>query len=211
MLLRILANQRETSLTGRDPQRYAHVHRIVMEDDMFEHRVEARFEESIATVFGALVGVLAAGRWETLSANLEVAPVMPRSGARYSARHAGRLHSGEVLECIRPVSIVLHESAQRSAACAQTRMRWRIEPFESDTCLIGDLKVSLNRFAHFNRRYWHRHFVLQCEQVCALVGARLISGKVVDSSQRVAMGQSTGNESIVSANIKTVNGRPILR
>jgi len=181
-----------------------------MEDDMLEHRIETKFKEPIAIVFNALISVLAERCWDTVL-SVEVAPVMPKSGLKYAGRHGQLVRSGEVLECIRPVSIVLLESAHRSAATATVRKRWRIEPLESESLLHGEVKVALNRFANFNRRFWLRYICSDCQSVCAAVQSKLRSQNRKNSGHIGTAGQSTGRTSIVSANISSVNGKPILR
>ena len=135
---------------------------------MLEQYHELRLAEPIAVVFAALVRVLARDRWANVAMLEDVTP-LPRSGFRYSARRRGRWRHGEVVECLRPVSIVLLETLQRPPSSVRVRQRWRVQPLPSDTRLTCDLRASLNRIANLQRRRWMTRFDAEVRRVIAAV------------------------------------------
>ena len=178
-----------------------------MEDTMLEQYHEARFAPSIALVFAALLRSLAQGRWANMAVYGETA-VLPRTGFQYSSRYNGRLRRGEVIECLRPVSIVILETLQRSPSFVRVRQRWRVQPLARDTRLSCDLKAELNRIAHLHRRNWETRFEREITKLLAAVRDEFAQAHGVASG---SVGQRIGNASIVKTNSRIVNGKPILR
>ena len=170
---------------------------------------ETRLSEPIAAVFAALLGALARGRWAVAAAPEEL-KALPRTGFEYSARSNGRLRRGQVVECLRPVSIVLFETLQRSPSFVRVQQRWRVQPLSSDTRLSCDLRATLNHVANLHKRNWEARFEREVLRLIDGVRVELAT----DGPHREAsgsIGHSTGSTSIVSAKSKTVNGKPTLR
>lgn len=134
---------------------------------MLERYYEVRLSEPIAVVFTALLRALGRGRWVTV-AEYEQFTALPRTGFRYSSRTKGRLRRGEVIECLRPVSIVILETLQRPPSFVRVRHRWRVQPLPSDTRLSCDLEASLNRIANLHRRNWEARLD---RDMCRLLGS----------------------------------------
>lgn len=176
---------------------------------MLELYHEARLAEPISAVFAALLRALARGRWANAVEPDELTAV-PRTGFQYSARSRGRLRRGEVVECLRPVSIVLLESLQRSPSFVHVRQRWRVQPLPGDTRLSCELKASLNRMANLQRRHWEARFARDVAQLLDAVRRDLEASRPQGGANGV-IGQRIGSASIVNANKSTVNGKPILR
>ena len=175
---------------------------------MLERYHEERLAEPIAVVFAALVRALARERWASVAALEDISP-LPRSGFRYSVRQHGRWRHGQVIECLRPVSIVLLETLQRSPSCVRVRQRWRVQPLPSETRLSCDLKAHLNRIANLKRRRWIRRFDVE---LCRIVAAvRIDLDREAQRASAGTIGQSNGSTAIVSTNARTVNGWPTVR
>lgn len=173
---------------------------------MLELRVEARYQQSMAAVFAALLGELGQDRW--LTSAMYDAAVVPRTGLRFGYRQAQRLYSGQVLECLRPVSIVFAESYRGPAGSISARQRWRVMPLDSATRLSGELRIETNRFARLQLRFWSAHFKSRARRTCARVAASLdASGPPHNDS----IGHSNGSVSIVSTKTTSVKGRPTFR
>lgn len=175
---------------------------------MRDFRIEVQYQQSMAAVFTALVTELGAQRWlpEEVPAR---AAVLPRAGLRFGYRQGQRLYSGQVLECLRPVSVVIVEQYQGPAGSIIARQRWRIEALDQATRLRGMLRLETNRFARLQQRFWHAHFSSRIRRTCTRVQRMLaISARAAYSG---VTGQNSGSNSIVSANTSTVSGRPIFR
>jgi len=200
---------------------------------MLEYRIAVRFERTMAEVFAALVCELAEGRWSD-SEESAGSVAVPRAGLRFGYRQARRLYSGEVLECLRPVSIVIVERYCGPAVSILARQRWHVDPLDSATRLRGDVRVETNRFARLQMRFWKSHFTARAQRTCSRVRIRLCAngrsagdlrgGAPGDApgdargdapsdtpAQRSTIGQKTGSVSIVSAKTTSVSGKPIFR
>jgi uncharacterized protein YndB with AHSA1/START domain len=184
-------------------------------------RIEARFKQPIAAVFAALTRELGEERWLRPNESYHSGG-MPQPGLRFGYRQARRMYSGQVLECLRPVSIVLIERYHGPAGLIVFTQRWRLTPSDALTHLRAQLRIEPNRFARFQLRFWSLHFRSRAMRTCRRVDQRLqadanhLSPKQAcshqgDSNQSDSMGHNTGNISIVSANTTSVSGKPILR
>ena len=170
---------------------------------------ETKLAEPIAAVFATLLRALARGRWNSTADDAEFI-ALPRTGFQYSSRRNGRLRSGAVVECLRPVSIVILETLQRSPSFVRVRQCWRVQPLPSDTRLSCDLRASLNRAANLHRRNWEARFEREITRLLDTVRAELEASHAHGVSSGT-IGQKSGSVSIVSANKSSVNGKPILR
>jgi hypothetical protein len=178
---------------------------------MLDQYHETRLEQSMAAVFTALLSTLAVGRWDSELDN-ERTSYVPRRGCRYSFIRKGRLCRGQVLECLRPVSLVLRESLHRSPSRVDLRCKWRVEPVDDATLLKYEVKAVLNRAAGLHRRNWEQKLARDWARLVAFMHERLdatpnAQGTVVEGE----MGQTTGSKSIVTEKMSTVSGKPILR
>lgn len=191
---------------------------------MLEHRIEARYEQSMAAVFAALVRELGSERWLQNDDSLD-GTNLPRAGLRFGYRQARRFYFGQVLECLRPVSIVIVERYQGPAGSIVARQRWRLDPVDRVTRLSGRLRIETNHFARLQLRFWSAHFRSRAQRTCNRVGACLNLASPDKSAahgdpacrsrahtgQSGSTGQSSGSISIVRANTTRVKGKPILR
>jgi hypothetical protein len=217
---------------------------FVMEDGMPDHRsghrpdyhVESSYAQPMAAVFTALVNELGQERWlrnadrsaatEPPRAGLPRAGLprvgLPRAGLKFGYRQAQRFYSGQVLECIRPVSIVIVERYTGPAGSIVARQRWRVNPLDMATQLSGRLQLETNRFARLQWRFWSAHFRSRVKRTCSRVGKMLSCATVDDRAATSgtaargelysgSIGQRNGSISMVNANTISVNGKPILR
>lgn len=190
---------------------------------MFYCRIESYLAEPIAIVFHHLIAALANDRWPRLDDQLlatttqnvtrRAVASIPRTGTRYCMRLRRGLRHGEVLTCLRPVSLVLNEITERGPATMQARYQWALEPIAEISRLRCDMRYRLNQFAGLNRRYWHT----QCLQVARTADARLKTSlqhraeTETESVQSGSIGKNIGSVNMVNANIRRVNGKPIRR
>lgn len=176
---------------------------------MLELYHEARFAEPMAAVFAALSRALADGRWNDVHAYAG-SLALPRTGLRYSARRGGHICHGEVLECLRPVSLVLQETLQRSQWGIGVRQRWRVEPLATETRLCSEIRATLSRIASLQRRHWQARLEAERQRVHAQIRAELARAAEI-RAQSGTIGQSIGSVSIVSTKRISVSGKPILK
>ena len=177
---------------------------------MLEHRREIRFAAPIASVFSALVRALAAGRWDA-AIDARDGVYVPRRGCRYSVQRKGRLCRGQVLECLRPVSLIVQETLYRGPSRVAIRYKWRVEPIDGGALLECEIRALLNRAANLHRRNWEQKIARDCSRQFAAVGQRLEAAQGRQGSENEVMGQNTGSNSIVSTKISAVNGKPSFR
>jgi hypothetical protein len=169
------------------------------------HKLAARYEHSMSAVFTALALELGRERWLQ---NRDSDVRLPRAGLEFGYRRRQRCCTGKVLECLRPVSLILLERYQGPAGCIVARQRWRIDPLESATRLRCELQIETNRFARLQQRFWHQHFRILAQRTCHEIALRL---RRDERDQSDSIGQSQGRSSIVNAKTTSVSGRPILR
>jgi len=137
---------------------------------MQEQRIEARVDRPMSTVFDAVVLELGSGRWcDPGDDRLH----LPKAGLRFGYRIDRRLYCGVVLECLRPVSIVIVESYHGPAASIVARQRWRVDCLDSGTRLSAAVHFQPNRFARLQLRFWKSWFLARAGQTCARVQARM--------------------------------------
>ena len=73
------------------------------------------------------------------------------------------LRRGKVLECLRPVKLTLEETLLDRPCRVQLRLKWRVEPLETSSCVLLEASYTLNGAASLRRRHWdeciHGHCV----------------------------------------------------
>jgi hypothetical protein len=205
-----LTNRREIQVKPDAHRAYPDGPGILKEDAMLEHRREIRFSAPIAPVFSALLGALAAGRWDG-AIDARDALYVPRRGCRYSVQRKGRLCRGQVLECLRPVSLIVQETLYRGPSRVAIRSKWRLEPIDGGALLKCEIRALLNRAANLHRRNWEQKLARDCARQLAAVRQRLETANQRQRAAAGVTGQNTGNKSIVSTKISAVNGKPIFR
>lgn len=134
-------------------------------------RHEAELGWPMLSVFGALIEVVAKGRWG--GAAIVSGTMLPRAGCQYAAQRGKVLRRGKVLECLRPVSITLKETLLDPPCCVQLRLHWRIEPFDTGSLLLLEARYSLNGAATLRRRHWYERIHGHCSRMLAAVQRRL--------------------------------------
>ena len=177
---------------------------------MLEQHRELRVAEPIAIAFAALAASVSIGRWHS-ALDEGRGSSMPREGCRYCFRMGRALRRGQVLECLRPVSLVLHETHTQSASRLRLRLKWRIEPIPDGTLIFGDIQAVLNGAALLQRRKWERLLDDESSRVLASVERRLGHLAHAQSATRGPIGQSSGSKAIVKTKMTTVSGKPIFR
>jgi hypothetical protein len=174
---------------------------------------EARSDRPIAESFTALVAVVARGRWAG-HALLGPPERPPCAGMRYGAQRGSVLRTGRVVECIRPVSITLHETLDDSPCRVELKLRWRLEPFEAGSRLRLQTSYELKGAAPLRRQHWDTRIRAHCARMvdawkatlAAAEPAREETPQDVDSS-----GQRIGSSNIAVANVTSVSGRPTFK
>ena len=173
---------------------------------------EARSERPIAEAFAALVAVVARGRW-----NPEAVlgpPDRPPVGMRYAQQRGSVLRTGRIVECIRPVSITLHETLDDSPCRVELKLRWRLEPIEAGSRLHLITSYELKGAAPLRRRHWDKRLRAHCERMIDAWRASLASAEEAAQSERQEIGssgQNTGSSSIAVTKQTSVSGSPTFR
>ncbi len=128
-------------------------------------RHEAQLDSPLMSAFAALVEVVSRGRWGGLDMASDAA--LPRAGCQYARQRGKVLRRGKVLECLRPVSLTLQETLLDPPCCVRLRLHWRLEPLESGSHLLLDVRYSLNGAAAIRRRHWHERIRGHCGRMLA--------------------------------------------
>ncbi|SRR5690606_11620807 len=173
---------------------------------------EARSERPIAEAFAALVAVVARGRW-----NPEAVlgpPDRPPVGMRYAQQRGSVLRTGRIVECIRPVSITLHETLDDSPCRVELKLRWRLEPIEAGSRLQLTTSYELKGAAPLRRRHWDMRIRAHCGRMIDAWRASLAAAEDASQSPRHdvgSSGQNTGSSSIAVTKQTSVSGNPTFR
>ncbi len=172
---------------------------------------EAQSERPIAEAFAALVAVLARGRWDQQS--LVGTPERLPVGIRYVQQRRGRvLRTGRIIECIRPVSITLHETLDDSPCRVELKLRWRLEPTDSGSRLHLTTHYALKGAAPLRPQHWDTRIRAHCGRVIDAWQALLRpEPDIAPPQEEGASGHSTGSSSIAVTKQISVNGRPTFR
>ena len=174
---------------------------------MLRQRHEAQVERPMTETFAALVNVVGRGRW-TRQLLLDPADALPRHGTCYEQQRGSVLRRGRVVECIRPVSITLHETLLDPPCRVELKLRWRLEPVESGSLLRLEASFELNGAASFRKRHWNGRIRAHCGRMIAALKASL-AGEAGQESR--VSGQKTGNSSIAATNVTSVSGSPTFK
>jgi len=173
---------------------------------------EARSERPIAEAFAALIAVVARGRWDRQA--VLGPPDRPPPGLRYAQQRGSVLRTGRVVECIRPVSITLHETLDDSPCRVELKLRWRLEPVETGSRLHLTTSYALKGAAPLRRQHWDTRIRAHCRRMIDAWAASLaaVEEPPAEGSQETALsGQNTGSSSIAVAKQISVSGRPTFR
>ena len=130
---------------------------------MPRQRHETRLEAPITSVFSALIDVVARGRWGAPRIVLD-AP-QPRPGCEYAQQRRTVLRRGKVLECLRPVKLTLEETLLDRPCRVQLRLKWRLEPLETSSCVLLEASYTLNGAASLRRRHWDERIHGHCTRM----------------------------------------------
>jgi hypothetical protein len=138
---------------------------------MLKQRHEIQVGCALTDAFGALVDVVAKGRWGGNA--LVTGTTLPPAGCRYEQQRGTVLRRGKVLACLKPVSITLQETLLDPPCCVQLRLHWRIEPTDDGACVLLDARYSLNGAAAFRRRHWYDRIHGHCARMLAALETRI--------------------------------------
>jgi hypothetical protein len=130
---------------------------------MPRQRHETRLEAPITSVFAALIDVVARGRWGAARTVLD--SPQPRPGCEYAQQRRSVLRRGKVLECLRPVTLTLEETLLDRPCRVTLRLKWRLEPLESSSCVLLEAKYSLNGAASLRRKHWDEQIHAHCTRM----------------------------------------------
>lgn len=154
---------------------------------MPRQRHETRLEAPITSVFAALIDVVARGRWGGARTILD--SPQPRPGCEYAQQRRSVLRRGKVLECLRPVTLTLEETLLDRPCRVTLRLKWRLEPLESSSCVLLEAKYSLNGAASLRRKHWDEQIHAHCARMLAALRPQLAAAQralSVAPSQRTA-------------------------
>ena len=173
---------------------------------------EALSERPIAEAFTALVAAVARGRWDRQA--VLGPPDRPPPGMRYAQQRGSVLRTGRVIECIRPVSITLHELLDDSPCRVELKLRWRLEPIESGSRLRLTASYALKGAAPLRRQHWDTRISAHCGRM--IDGWKTILAAAEAAAEQQAQeigssGQRSGSTSIAVTKQTSVNGRPTFR
>jgi hypothetical protein len=130
---------------------------------MPRQRHETRLEAPITSVFSALIDVAARGRWG--AARIVLDAPQPRPGCEYAQQRRTVLRRGKVLECLRPVKLTLEETLLDRPCRVQLRLKWRVEPLETSSCVLLEASYALNGAASLRRRHWDERIHGHCTRM----------------------------------------------
>jgi hypothetical protein len=170
---------------------------------MLKQRHEAQFACPMTHVFSALVDVVGKGRW---GGTLLAPNVLPKTGSGYAQQRGKVLRRGKVLECLRPVSMTLHETLYDPPCCVKLRLHWRLEPLESGSFVLLDARYSLNGAASLRRRHWSGRIHAHCARMLGAVQSRLDAAPA-GPREVLARPQNGGSKT----KIFKLNGKPSLQ
>lgn len=177
---------------------------------MLRQRHETLLDSPMTETFGVLVNVVAKGRW-TRAMSLVSPEALPRAGSLYEQQRGSVLRRGRVLECIKPVSITLHETLFDPPCCVKLRLRWRLEPVETGSFLRLDASFDLNGAASLRRRHWNSRINGHCGRMIGLLRSSLAAIQAAANQDAGVSGQNTGSSSMTATKISNVNGPPTFR
>ena len=130
---------------------------------MPRQRHETRLEAPITSVFSALIDVAARGRWG--AARIVLDAPQPRPGCEYAQQRRTVLRRGKVVECLRPVKLTLEETLLDRPCRVQLRLKWRLEPLETSSCVLLEATYTLNGAASLRRRHWDERIDGHCTRM----------------------------------------------
>jgi len=130
---------------------------------MQRQRHETRLDAPITSVFSALIDVVARGRWG--AARIVLDAPQPRPGCEYAQQRRTVLRRGKVLECLRPVKLTLEETLLDRPCRVQLRLKWRLEPLETSSCVLLEASYTLNGAASLRRRHWDERIDGHCTRM----------------------------------------------
>ena len=130
---------------------------------MQKQRHEIEVGCALTEAFAALVAVVAKGRWG--GAAILLGTAQPQPGVHYTQQRGKVLRRGQVLACLRPVSMTLKETLLDPPCCVELRLHWRLEPTDAGACVVLDARYSLNGAAALRRRHWHERIHGHCSRM----------------------------------------------
>jgi hypothetical protein len=180
-----------------------------MDATMPRQRHELRVEHTLSQTFDALLAAAGKGRWAR-GFRLDDGDPLPRAGERYEQQRGSVLRRGRVLECIKPVSLTLHETLLDPPCCVRLRLRWRLEPVELGSHLRLEASFDLNGAATLRRRHWNARIDAHCGRMLGAVTVELAERSTEPDQGSGVKGQNNGNSSMTEAKITAVSGKPTL-
>jgi hypothetical protein len=142
---------------------------------MPRQRHETRLEVPITSVFSALIDVVARGRWGT--ARIVVDAPQPRPGCEYAQQRRTVLRRGKVLECLRPVKLTLEETLLDRPCRVQLRLKWRLEPLETSSCVLLEATYTLNGAAALRRKHWDERIDGHCTRMLGALRPQIAAAR----------------------------------
>ncbi len=178
---------------------------------MRRQKHEMRFPAPITIVFGALVAVLARGRWAgAVAHSLRVQSGLPPDpGECYEAQRGTVLRRGRVVECLRPVAITLEETLHDPPCRVTLMLRWRLEPVDDGALTRLEARYVLRGAAPLRRRHWDGRIRAHCERMLSSLQAGLSA--TLAQPPAGTSGQTQGSTTMTVKKTTSVSGTPSLR
>jgi hypothetical protein len=145
-----------------------------------KQRHETRLAVPMMAAFATLLEVVAKGRW---GASLAAPTDFPRNGLAYRQQRGKVLRRGKVRECLRPVSLTLEETLLDPPCCVKLRLHWRLEPLDTGSLLLLDIRYSLNGAATLRRRHWNERIHGHCARMLAAVHSQIAAVPDLESAR----------------------------
>jgi len=142
---------------------------------MPRQRHETRLDAPITSVFSALIDVVARGRWG--AARIVLDAPQPRPGCEYAQQRRTVLRRGKVLECLRPVKLTLEETLLDRPCRVQLRLKWRLEPLETSSCVLLEASYTLNGAASLRRRHWDERIHGHCTRMLGAIRPQIAAAQ----------------------------------
>jgi hypothetical protein len=126
-------------------------------------------------VFGALIDVVARGRWG--AAQIVLGAPQPRPGCEYAQQRRTVFRRGRVHECLRPVKLTLEETLFDRPCRVRLRLAWRLEPLDTGSCVLLEARYSLNAAALLRRRHWYERIHGHCARMLGALGPQIAAAR----------------------------------
>ncbi len=96
------------------------------------------------------------------------------------------LRRGKVLECLRPVTLTLEETLLDRPCRVKLRLKWRLEPLETSSCVLLEASYTLNGAASLRRRHWDERIHGHCTRMLGALRPQIAAARRALRTRRPA-------------------------